>query len=200
MAILSILTLYNYDSTIFDNLVIPTGADIVQDGSKVPNPWIPDRQALIDYICFKAAELEVVYADPDVLKEMIGVWSKVRNRSWIQLYNTLLYSYNPIWNKDGVITENRQQNTGNAGSNSGTLEHQVTGYDSTSYSPSTKDISSGSYSDTGNLTEGITRKEQGNIGITSTQELIQKERELAEFNLYEQICREFRNEFCLLLY
>ena len=200
MAILSVLALYNYDSTIFDNLVIPTGADVVQDGSKVSNPWIPDRQALIEYICLKTAELEVLYSDPDVLKEMIGVWSKVRNRSWIQMYNTLLYSYNPIWNKDGVIQEDRTQNTTGTGTNSGTVEHQVTGYDTTTYSPSTKDVSSGSYSDTGNLVEGILRKEQGNIGITSTQELIQKERELAEFNLYDQICNEFRNSFCLLLY
>ena len=200
MAILSVLSLYNYDSTIFDNLMIPTGADVVQDGSKVPNPWVPDKQALVEYICLQTAELEVLYPDPDVMKEMIGVWSKVRNRSWIQMYNTLLYSYNPIWNKDGVIQEDRTQNTTGTGTNSGTVEHQVTGYDTTTFSPSTKDVSNDSYSDTGNLVEGILRTEKGNIGTVSTQELIQKERELAEFNLYDKICDEFRQEFCLLLY
>ena len=40
----------------------------------------------------------------------------------------------------------------------------------------------------------------GNIGITSAQELFQKEAEVARFNLYEQIADLFCQEFCIMVY
>lgn len=58
--------------------------------------------------------------------------------------------------------------------------------------------------------EDATRKEDwqndrtmyayGNIGVTSTQELIQQQREVDLFNLYEVISEEFAEEFMLLVY
>ena len=40
----------------------------------------------------------------------------------------------------------------------------------------------------------------GNIGITSAQELFQREAEVARFNLYEQIADLFCQEFCIMVY
>lgn len=40
----------------------------------------------------------------------------------------------------------------------------------------------------------------GNIGVTTTQQMIESERELVKFNLYEYIAEEFAKEFCLLVY
>lgn len=40
----------------------------------------------------------------------------------------------------------------------------------------------------------------GNIGITSAQELFQRESEVARFNLYEQIADLFCQEFCIMVY
>ena len=40
----------------------------------------------------------------------------------------------------------------------------------------------------------------GNIGITSAQELFQREAEVAKFNLYEQIADLFCQEFCIMVY
>lgn len=40
----------------------------------------------------------------------------------------------------------------------------------------------------------------GNIGVTSTQQLIEQEREIAKFNLSDYIVKEFIHRFCLLVY
>lgn len=51
--------------------------------------------------------------------------------------------------------------------------------------------------ETDNFREGTERIEQGNIGVTSTQSLIQEERELMEFNIYSWIVEKYGNE-CFL--
>ena len=44
------------------------------------------------------------------------------------------------------------------------------------------------------------RKEQGNIGLTSTQELIVQQQELVKFNLMDYIIDDFQKKFCLGVY
>ena len=44
------------------------------------------------------------------------------------------------------------------------------------------------------------RKEQGNIGLTSTQDLITQQRELVLFNLMDLIIDDFQKKFCLGVY
>lgn len=107
MAILSILALYDDDPTVFDDFVIPTAADITDDAEKIEDPFIPDKETLIQYICMECAELSLVYPDPDVMRKMIKIWSQINDPVWCGLYNTLLYKFNPIWNKDGDTLETR---------------------------------------------------------------------------------------------
>lgn len=54
--------------------------------------------------------------------------------------------------------------------------------------------------DTGTGSKSETREEHGNIGVTSTQELISRERELVRFNLYEFILEDFKTNFLVLVY
>lgn len=61
---------------------------------------------------------------------------------------------------------------------------------------------SGSYSDSkdNSYTNNHTYHGYGNIGITSAQELFQRQAEVARFNLYEQIADLFCQEFCIMVY
>lgn len=61
---------------------------------------------------------------------------------------------------------------------------------------------SGTYSDSKNdsYTNNHTYHGYGNIGITSAQELFQRQAEVARFNLYEQIADLFCQEFCIMVY
>lgn len=45
-----------------------------------------------------------------------------------------------------------------------------------------------------------TRIEQGNIGVTTTQSMIQQERTVVKFNLQDYIIDSFKQKFCLLIY
>lgn len=54
--------------------------------------------------------------------------------------------------------------------------------------------------DTGNTVDEHWAHLHGNIGVTTTQEMIRQEREIAMFNLYKTIARLFAEEFCVLVY
>lgn len=60
----------------------------------------------------------------------------------------------------------------------------------------------GTYSDSKNdsYKNNHTYHGYGNIGITSAQELFQRQAEVARFNLYEQIADLFCQEFCIMVY
>lgn len=188
-ALLSILALYNYDPTIFNKLQLPAGVD---------------KGQAVSTILLRNAELEVLYTNPDIMKEAIGIWSAGRLKTWEKLFATLNFDYNPIWNKDGVITET-ESTTGqlnHTGSASGTDEHSVSGYNSSGYVPSDKTDTdtSNKYDDRSSGTRHYERKEQGNIGITTTQQMIKEEREIADFDIYQYISDDFMQRFTVMVW
>ena len=223
---ISIAGLYAHYSDIFDNLVIPTAADYADMPADLlrPDPFVPIKADLINYICMQLAELPMVYQDPESVKLMIGYWSKAQLPAWVEIWRTLLYKYNPIWNKDGEVQEQRDitfkraGNTtdtgtvGRSGSSSGSAENQVTGFDTNAYSPNKKDITSGSASETttnnlaghsyedGESHDTFGRWERGNIGVTSSQQLIEEQRKLASFSFYDFLTDAFKNQFCVMVW
>lgn len=172
---LSILGLYNYDSTIFDDLVVPLDED--------NNPLF-DKDTLVDTICYQNAEISLLYTDPTTMKNMIRLWSNTSQYSWKTLAKTMYLEYNPIWNKDGTITDT--YNTTDTG------EGKVAAYNSSAYEP--RDY--GENKKTGT----VTRVEQGNIGVVTTQAMIEAERSVSEFNIYDAISSDFKNRFCVMVY
>lgn len=46
----------------------------------------------------------------------------------------------------------------------------------------------------------LSKRRTGNIGVTASQDLIKKERVVADFNLIEVITQSFKERFCLLVY
>lgn len=52
-----------------------------------------------------------------------------------------------------------------------------------------------------NDTERIyTQRRTGNIGVTTTQQMLEQEREIAKFNMVEYITDSFKKRFCLMIY
>ena len=104
------------------------------------------------------------------------------------MYKTTVLEYNPIWNKDGTITEE----TVTSGNNKDIAS--VKGFNSDSWAEAGRNEGSAAGSSL------ITRKESGNIGVTTTQQMIKEERDVSEFNIYSYIADRFRETFCLLVY
>ena len=45
-----------------------------------------------------------------------------------------------------------------------------------------------------------TERTHGNIGVTTTQQMIEEERRVVEFDIYHYIAEDFKADFCLLVY
>ena len=176
---LSILAMYNYDNTIFDRIYIPV--------DEAGRPLF-SKETLINTILFQNAELSLVYSDPTTLKAMIGLWSNSSQYSWKTLGKTLHLEYNPLWNKDGKVTETETVES------DGTATNRVSAFNDTDFQNRGQTISDADSS------RSYERIEQGNIGITSSQTMLTEERTVADFNIYDRISDDFRNRFCIQVY
>ena len=103
---LSPLGLYNWDNTVFDLMQIPEALD---------------KETLVQNLLAETAELEVLYPNPVVFKNLVGVWSAKQIDIWNRLYATTQYEYNPIENYNRYET----------GSDSGTGRTTHSGTDTT---------------------------------------------------------------------
>lgn len=81
--------------------------------------------------------------------------------------------------------------------------------ESSAMTSNTTNAAQESIDDTGrklSRTEDVTESTQhsirtfGNIGVTTTQQMLQSERDIVQFNIYDFIADSFKNEFCLLIY
>lgn len=111
-ALISPLTLYNLDNTIFDGIVLPDyhfPRSIEYDDLFLKEGWTLDKETLIDNILLETAELSVLYTDPDFFKFAVSRWAHKEFPVWKALYETIFYKYNPIWNKDGSVKETERQ-------------------------------------------------------------------------------------------
>ena len=95
---LDLLGIYQFDNTVLDLLELPED----EDGNEVI-----DRDTLKDNLLMDTAEMEILYPDASFLKLAIGSWSKKQVPIWTELYNSTQFEYNPIWNVDGTVIEER---------------------------------------------------------------------------------------------
>lgn len=95
---LDLLGIYQFDNTVLDLLELPKD----EDGNDVL-----DRDTLKDNLLADTAEMEILYPDASFLKLAIGAWSKKQVPIWKELYDTTVFEYNPIWNVDGTVVEER---------------------------------------------------------------------------------------------
>ena len=95
---LDLLGIYNFDNTVLDLLEVPED----EEGNE-----LIDKDTLKDNLLMDTAEMEILYPDASFLKLAIGAWSKKQVPIWSELYASTQYEYNPIWNVDGTVVEER---------------------------------------------------------------------------------------------
>lgn len=54
--------------------------------------------------------------------------------------------------------------------------------------------------DTGTVKHDFEMHALGNIGVTTTQQMIEQQREVVKFSIYDYIINEFKSRFCILVY
>lgn len=194
---LSFIGLYNWDSSLFDLMEIPTRED-----------YPVDKNVLVDLLLMETAELEVIYPDFDFMKQALGRYSASRKIEWGRMLDVLAEKYNPLHNFDRneEYTDNETGNNTSTNSNTttGTTTEQTTGFDSETFVDRGKQDISGNTNYTGNTnaTRQLTHTARlfGNIGVTKSQEMLKDELDVRKTDFYHIIVDEIKNKFCLLVY
>ena len=236
---MDLMSLYNFDNTIFDNFHLPEDLEDQKD-------------VIVDNLLMETAERELIYPDASFMKDAIDRWSLKQSPIWEELWKTTQYEYNPIWNVDGKVVEDRdlkgtdyltddhtttrthadtitRTHTDTMTTTHGltvTTDDSVYGYNSSTAAPESKEVAaqSGASSDahTGSITDAhtgaitdkdtgtrkhdtsdsgkVTTTRSGNIGLTSTQSLIQEQREVVKLNILDVIIKDFDDRFILKVY
>ena len=215
-AMMTVMGLYEYDETLFDMMEFPAGFEM-------------ELQDVANYICMECAELEVLYPNATVLKNLIGLWSMKEQPTWERFLRAANASYNPIENYDRQETLSRTRNasTVNSGSDSAELTnrstnsgtdsdlHKFASYDSETMKDQTSDlythgkvtVDDGESTTTyGRVigeqgTETENNRIHGNIGVTTSQQMLEQELAiLPKLNFLQFIADSFKKRFCLLVY
>lgn len=212
MALMTVEGLYNYKDTLFNEFNVPDGMD---------------KQIAIDTICMRSREMEVLYPNLEFFAMRIGMWSRKHQYNWKKLYDTTVLEYNPIENYDRMedwtdidiekgsnFRSNDINNTvGNVITESGSITEQNTAFND-GLKDHAKNITSNNTTNNGteytqengqdssqrDLKHTKIGRAHGNIGVTTSQQMIQSERDLVVFNLYDVIAESFVENFCLMVY
>ena len=173
LATLSLLGLYSFRGDILDDFKLPEGID---------------RGDFVEMLLFDTAELELLTPDPDIMKRLLGRWSNVRVNAWSKMLDTETVEYNPIHNYD------RQEDWVDDGAGSSITDLSVAGFNDA-------DMADRERTGTGTTTQSRhTARISGNIGVTTTQQMLESERESRKYSTVYEIIGEFKERFCLLVY
>lgn len=194
-----------------------------------PLPTGLQHETLDPLLLAETAELEILYPEPTTLSTVIKAWATARGPAWGRMQAALAAEYNPIHNYDrseewseereGETNREGSSDRGNSSTTTGTDSASLTtdraGYNSSAANaPSSKDTSSGSstttltgsqddsWEEAGTNAESSSRSGHvsGNIGVTTSQQMIEAELELRRFDIYRLIVQEFKTMFCLGVY
>lgn len=183
---LSILGLYNYDPTIFDDMALP--AVITDKGDE----YLVHGAILLEY-----AELEVLYPDPVVMKQAIRIWSRSRYQAWTRMAEVLYENYDPFINikRDEVRTITQERNLAGTGKST----NKVSAWNTNAYSD--RSMNDTSTTDTGTVTTTENFHVEGDSAITDAQDVLKKEMDVRiKYNLIDIIKEEFKTRFLLEIY
>lgn len=224
-ATLSILGLYQREPTLFDELELPgsMNKDVLIDNilyEAAPlEAYYPDpnfMKFMIGRWSFMNQSVWQKLYDTTVL-EYNPIFNYDRTEEWSE--NEQMLDKRTL---TGTEMETSTDNSSGEIKSSGTVKSElnVSGYNESSYVPreqtiETPDTLTSNTSETDrtvsidkNDIENMDRKRDnirtgrafGNIGVTTTQQMIQQEREAVLFNMYKVITDSFIERFCLMIY
>ena len=160
---------------------------IEEDPDLFEDMYIPDYidpGAFLNELIMEIGELEVIYPDPAFMRFAINVWSNTMAPKWERIAAVMSAEYNPLWNKDGNFYEKEKL--------SNTAGTKVSAFNSSTF------VDSGQVKNDGTVERW--RQEHGNIGVTTSQQMVKEEVDVANINLYRIIIDDFKQRFCVMVY
>lgn len=197
----SIITIQGMDAA-YHNVF---GTDIF-DGIEIPETV--DRDTLIDRIFIRCGEFSIMHTDIEYMHAQILNFFNIHKDTFDRWCNAMAIEYDPIENYNRYEDYSGDGSNSGANSSNGTDSSTETdtkaAFNSSSYEPYEKSVVSGSSNmsgtNSGEYEEKHTSHIHGNIGVTTSQQMLQSEIELARFNIYKAIADLFADEFCIMVY
>lgn len=219
---------YNYDKNILDGISVPEQVTITVTTSQgdvlKTIPGI-DKENLVNMMLYQLGDLYTYLQEPVGLQVMIHKWFITRYRDYERILQSLYSEYNPLDNVfeyerfdkvDNYKDENTRTGESSLTNTGGsTTTNSVSAYDSSSYQPESQQEFS--YNGNGmkattnfnNLKDTMQRTSidqhdihyrHGNVGVTSSQQMITQELDLRMKSLYDLIIKEFEKMFIVRVY
>ena len=171
--------------SLFDNIQLPAGID---------------KNTLIDRILQECIPFEVACPEPEYLSYSIKTFFKIWYRTFEKWAKALAIEYNPLENYDRHEEFTNGSRSQASADGTGTTIGLVTAYDSetlkTNDQNQTRDHSESEGTASGHGQSYI----HGNIGVTTSQMMLQSEIDVQRFNIYQAISDTFLQDFCIMLY
>ena len=173
-ATMTIAGLYNYDPTIFDYLKLPAGVN---------------KDVIIFHIIEECGFNEILFPNPDYLKESIKNWSYGMQLTWLRFWDAINKEYDPLYNYDR--TEQVDETLDGSGNNT----EAKTAFNDANFNDTVKNDTST------NSKRNLKSRTFGNVGVITSQQMLEAELNITrQLNFYKAVARDFKEKFCLLVY
>ena len=191
----------NQGLDLFEKLTLPEGID---------------KDTLTSNILLKGGEFEVQSGSPVFIHDAIEIWTKVYEATFTRWLEALAIEYAPLENYDRMEHWTDELDGSGSSESTGTLdtdyddevERTKSAYDSSSYQPYDK-VTTHATTDTDTTDSTSTTIDNdsehngrihGNIGVTTSQQMLTQELDMGYWNLYERITQLFLQEFVIPVY
>lgn len=186
---ISLLGLYSYDNTLFDNFNLPSNVD---------------KNVLIDNLLMECAEFEILYPDASFMKNAIGQWSIKELDRWNKMNDLLNSNDSPLHDINITEITNHDYTKNESGTDKTESEsiNQVN-----AWNDGLQDRNK--INDSNTRTPNLTNTDSGEkirtlTGLSSKylkQDVMIKELELRKlYHIDDIIIDDFKTRFCLLIY
>ena len=224
MSLLTVEGLYNYDNTLFDGFDVPEGLvkqiaiDAILMRTRELEILYPDFTYMKTRIAIWSRKYQINWKklyDTTVLEynpienyDRMEDWTDTDDETTTSARDNTRNTNNTVKSTStNEITNNVSITDQNTAFNAGLADHakQITDGDTTENGTITN-TETGKDTENESVNGGRTGKHirtgraHGNIGVTTSQQMIQSERDLVVFNLYDVIAESFIENFCLMVY
>lgn len=224
MSLLTVEGLYNYDNTLFDGFNVPEGLvkqiaiDAILMRTRELEILYPDFTYMKNRITIWSNKYQINWKklyDTTVLEynpienyDRMEDWTDTDDETSTSARDNTRNTTNTVKSSSTNKVLNSVNVTDqNTAFNAGLADHakQITDGDTTE-NGSITNTETGKDTENENVNGGRTGRHtrtghaHGNIGVTTSQQMIQSERDLVVFNLYDVIAESFIENFCLMVY
>lgn len=202
---LTLIGLYNFldyqGNNLFEKLALPNDVE---------------KETCISNILLMCDDKELLYPDASFMIEAIGMWSTKWYRTFEKWSQVLALDYNPLENYDRneeftdslSSSESTQASASDSSYHSMSQVSDVSAFNTEDYlRPDTSTTDKVQNNATSSSKVNALKAEynqrtgriHGNIGVTTSQQMLQAELDVDRFNIYDEIAIIFMREFCLAL-